>query len=41
MAAGLEEAASDLTAEERAAVARYLDRAMAAINSFNESHKTR
>ena len=41
LAAGLEEAASDLTAEERAAVARYLDRAMAAINSFNESHKTR
>ena len=41
LAAGLEEAGADLTADERAAVARYLDRAMEAINSFNESHKTR
>jgi len=41
LAAGLEEAAADLTPEERAAVARYLDRVMEAIHSFVESHGPR
>ncbi len=34
-------AADDLTDEERAAVARYLDRVVEASNSFNEPHRTR
>ena len=41
LAAGLEEAAVDLTDKERAAVARYLDRVIEAMNSFNESHGAR
>lgn len=41
LAAGMEEAAADLTNEERAVVARYLDRVTAAINSFNGSHGAR
>lgn len=41
LAAGLEEAAADLTPDERAAVARYLDRVTDAMNSFIESHETR
>lgn len=35
---GLEEAAGELTDEECAVVARYLDRVVEKINSFNESH---
>lgn len=38
LAEALVEAAEDLTPEERAAVARYLDRVTEAIKSFNESH---
>ena len=37
----LEEVANELTNEERAVVARYLDRAVKTINSFNESHSAR
>jgi len=41
LAAGLERATADLTDEERAAVARYLDRVMEEIQSFVESHGMR
>lgn len=41
LARGLDEAAADLTAEERAAVARYLDRVTEEINAFNESRGVR
>lgn len=37
----LEKVASELTDEERAVVARYLDRVVETINSFNESHDAR
>lgn len=39
--AELVRAAADLTPEERAAVARYLDRVTEAMNSFNEPHRSR
>lgn len=38
---GLEEVAGELTDEECAVVARYLDRVTEKINSFNESHGAR
>jgi len=38
---GLDEAAADLSPEERVAVARYLDRVTEAIGSFVESQDTR
>lgn len=41
LAAELEEAAAELSPEERAVVARYLDRVMEAIDTFVESHGTR
>ena len=41
LAAGLEEAAAGLSPEERAAVARYLDRVTEAIETFVESHGDR
>jgi DNA-binding MarR family transcriptional regulator len=41
LGARLEEAAADLSDEERAAVARYLDRVVEAINAFVASHRTR
>ena len=39
--AALVEAAADMSEEERAAVARYLDRVTEAIDAFNESHEGR
>ncbi len=41
LVAGLEEAANELTDEERAVVARYLDRVVEVTDSFNESHNAR
>lgn len=41
LVAGLEEAANQLTEEERAVVARYLDRVVEVTDSFNESHSAR
>ena len=41
LVAGLEEVANELTDEERAVVARYLDRVVEVTDSFNESHSAR
>lgn len=41
LVAGLEEVANEFTDEERAVVARYLDRVVEVTDSFNESHSAR
>ena len=41
LAAALGEVADELTDEERAVVARYLDRVVEVTDSFNESHSAR
>ena len=41
LAAGLEEVANEFTEDERAVVARYLDRVVEVTDSFNESHGPR
>lgn len=41
LASSLEEVAGEFTDEERAVVARYLDRVVEVTNTFNESHSAR
>lgn len=41
LVAGLEKVANEFTDEERAVVARYLDRVVEVTDSFNESHSAR